>query len=201
MLALLPLTTAGMAAWRAHERPSARFWLASAIGSAVVMAYAFDQGAGELRLADGALLGAVVLAAVGYAEGGRLARTLGGWRVICWGLVLSLPVTLVPVVWTAVSVRWQLVPPIAWGSFLYVALGSQLLAFFAWYHGLATGGVARVSQLQYLQVFMTLGWSAIWLQERMTWVSGIASVLVVIAVAIGRSAPIQRAVAPATEQF
>ncbi len=200
VLALLPLATAGMGAWRAHERPSARFWLASAFGSVAVLAYAIRQGAGQLTMADGALLVAVLLAAVGYAEGGRLARRLGGWRVICWGLVLSLPVTLVPVASAAAGVHWWAVPPAAWVSLLYVALGSQLVAFFAWYHGLASGGVARVSQLQYLQVFLTLGWSAIWLRERVTWVSALAAAMVVISVAFGRGAQIRQAAAPAPDR-
>lgn len=196
ILALLPLATAGAAAWRAGERPSTRFWLAGALGSAVLTAYAFEEGAGQVTPSDGALLAAVMLAAFGYAEGGRLARTLGGWRVISWALVLSLPVALAPAVGAAARLPWPSVPPAVWGSFLYVALGSQLLAFFAWYHGLASGGVARVSQVQYLQVFLTLGWSALWLREHLTWMSGLASILIVVAVAVGRGAPIGQAVAP-----
>lgn len=190
MLALLPLATAGAGAWLAGERPSGRFWAASLMGSAVIVGYALVEGAGHLVPADGALILSVILAAVGYAEGGRMARTLGGWRVISWALVLSLPVTLLFVLSSVGSVRWAAVPAQAWLSFAYVALGSQFLAFFAWYHGLATGGVGRVSQLQYLQVFLTLGWSALWLHESLTWVSALAAVLVIAAVVWGRSAPV-----------
>ena len=192
MLALLPLATAGAGVWRARERPSLRFWAASGMGASVTVAYALAGGGGHLVGADAALLAAVALAALGYGEGGRLAVTLGGWRVICWALVLSLPVTLGPVTWQAARVPWGQVPIQAWVGFLYVALGSQLTAFFAWYRGLAVGGIARVSQLQYLQVFLTLAWSAWWLHERVTWLDAGPASLVVAAVMWGKGAVITK---------
>lgn len=199
MLALLPLATAGAGSWRARERPHWTFWVASAVASAVVIGYALLQGAGRISLADAALLAAAILAALGYAEGARLARTMGGWRVICWALVLSLPVTLVPVLIAVSSTALAPIPPAAWMSLAYVAFGSQLAAFFAWYHGLAVGGVARVSQLQYLQVFLTLGWSALWLHERVTWLSAAAAIVVVLVVIWNRRAPISRVAASSEE--
>lgn len=199
MLALLPLATAGAGSWRARERPGWTFWLASAVASVVVIGYALIEGAGRVGLADAALLAAAILAALGYAEGGRLARAMGGWRVICWALVLSLPVTLVPVLIAVSSTALAPVPRVAWMSLAYVALGSQLTAFFAWYHGLAVGGVARVGQLQYLQVFLTLIWSALWLHEPVTWLSAATAIVVVLAVVLGRRAPISRVTFPSEE--
>ena len=38
-------------------------------------------------------------------------------------------------------------------GFLYLALISQFFAFFAWYQGMALGGVARVGQVQLLLIF------------------------------------------------
>lgn len=191
MLALLPLATAGAGTWRAHERPSMKFWGAAFLGSAILIAYALMSGAGHLRMADGALLGAVLCAGLGYAEGGRLARMIGGWRVISWALVVALPLT-VPTTVLAVAYRsWASIPVIAWASLLYVALGSQWLAFFAWYQGLALGGVARIGQIQYLQVFFTLIWSYLWLGEAITgWTYGVA-IMVVLTVIWGKSAPVR----------
>lgn len=169
---LLPLATALAAAWRLGERPSRRFWGYALAGSALVIAFALREGGGSVHAADGALLVAVLLGALGYAEGGKLAVRLGGWQVISWALVLSAPVLVLPVGWLA----WRQAGPIstaAWATFAYVALFSQFLGFFAWYRGLALGGVARVGQVQLLQIFFTLGFAALFFGERVdpwTWV-------------------------------
>ena len=86
VIGLLPLATAAAGAWLAHERPTPRFWACALAGSAVVAGFALWQGGGALHLADLLLLGAVISAAIGYAEGARLSRTLGGWQVISWAL-------------------------------------------------------------------------------------------------------------------
>ena len=91
---LIPAATAGMAVLRAGERPRPRYWAALALGLAVVVGFAAIQGGGRLRGGDLLLLVAIVVAGVGYTEGGALARQYGGWRVICWALILALPVTL-----------------------------------------------------------------------------------------------------------
>jgi drug/metabolite transporter (DMT)-like permease len=89
------------------------------------------------------------------AIGGRLARTMGGWRVICWALVIVALFLLIPVIYLANDSIIQ-APIFAWASFGYVSLVSQLLAFFFWYQGMTMSGVIRTSQLQLLQPFMTL---------------------------------------------
>jgi drug/metabolite transporter (DMT)-like permease len=164
VLGLLPLATALAGALRAHERPSPSFWFASALGSLSVIAYALASGGGSFDPADLALVAAVFLAALGYAEGGRLAREIGSWQVICWALVLGFPLLLGPV--THLIHRDGLhATPQAWLGFAYVSLFSAFLGFFAWYRGLAMGGVARVGQVQLLQPFFTLAFSALFLHE------------------------------------
>jgi drug/metabolite transporter (DMT)-like permease len=191
MIGLLPLATAVVAALRVGERPSWQFWLASAVGSSAILLFAVYQGGGNLQLADLALLGAVAAAAVGYAEGGRLARELGGWQVISWALVLAAPFISLPV---ALAVRREGfdAPLDAWLSFGYVALVSQFLAFFVWYRGLAIGGVARVGQLQLLQPIITLVASALLLGEHITPAILLVALVVIGAVAVGRRATIAR---------
>jgi drug/metabolite transporter (DMT)-like permease len=195
LIGLLPLATAFVAKVRGGERPSRRFWLASLAGSAAVVGYALVSGAGSLHVADLALLAAVAAGAVGYEQGGRLARTLGGWQVISWALVLAAPLISVPVALAA----WQHgldAPPTAWAGFAYVAVISQFLGFFAWYRGLALGGVARVSQLQLLQPFLTLVASAFLLGEQLTPLTILVALIVVAAVAVGRTGARGRQAAP-----
>ncbi len=179
IVGLLPAATAVMAVARAGERPSAGFWLASTAGLVAVLAFAAAQGAGLPSGGDLLVLGAVALGAVGYAEGGALARDLGGARVICWALVLSLPLTL-PLAAIGGLVGGLDAPADAWLGFAYVSLVSMFLAFFAWYAGLARGGVAKIGQVQLAQPVLTLLWSALLLAETVSPPS-IGAALVVLA--------------------
>jgi len=182
VVGLAPAATAVMAVLRAGERPSRAFWAAGAAGTVAVLVFAFVSGAGALRVTDLELLLAVVLVGLGYAEGGVLARDLGGTRTICWALVLSAPL-LVPVVALRVAqTGFHLHADSAFG-FAYVCLVSMFAAFFAWYAGLARGGVARIGQIQLAQAPLTLLWAGLFLGERVTPASALTAVLVVGCVA------------------
>jgi drug/metabolite transporter (DMT)-like permease len=185
VIGLLPLATALAGAWLAHERPSPRFWLAAVFGSAVVVGFALWQGGGVPQAADLLLLLAVASAAIGYAEGGRLARTLGGWQVISWALLLSAPLLAVPV-WQAWGRHPAAVSGMAWAGFAYVSVVSMFLGFFAWYRGLALGGIAAVGQVQLLQPFLTIFASAWLLGERIDAATLVAAALVIVSIAAGR---------------
>ncbi|PIG95409.1 DMT family transporter [Gloeocapsopsis sp. IPPAS B-1203] len=191
VLALMPLATAFAGSIIVGERPSRRFWLASITGSITVIIFAILSGAGQMQWADVVLLGAGMAAAISYAEGGRLARILGGWQVICWALVIAAPVLSVPFA-KAVLQHGLVASPTAWLGFGYLSIISQFLAFFPWYQGLAIGGVARVGQMQLLQPFLTILASAILLGEAIAPFTLIAAMIVVTSVAIGRTSAIQR---------
>lgn len=199
VIGLLPLATAVFAAWFGNERPSAAFWLSAMAGSALVVGFALWQGAGGLQHADWFLFLAVVLGALGYAEGGKLSRELGGLETISWALVASLPV-LAPVVgWLA----WMHAPaiaaasPRAWLGMAYVSVFSMFIGFLFWYAGLAKGGVARVGQIQLLQPFLTLAGGALILAEPLDAPTLAFAVAVIAIVALGRRAAV-RNTAPAT---
>jgi drug/metabolite transporter (DMT)-like permease len=185
VIGLLPLATAVAGALIAHERPSRMFWACAIFGSAVVVAFALLQGGGAPQPADGLLVLAVIAAAIGYAEGARLARTMGGWQVISWSLVIAAPVVAMP---TAMYVDAGLLsaPASAWLGFAYVSIVSMFLGFFAWYRGLAQGGIAAVGQVQLLQPFLTIFASALLLGERLDWATIVAAALVITSIAIGR---------------
>ncbi|WP_211473577.1 DMT family transporter [Collimonas humicola] len=190
VLGILPLATAMFGALRFGERPSAGFWIAALAGSGLVLAFAFSQGGG-LQLADLALLAAVVAAAMGYAEGGRLSQTMGGQQVIAWALLLSLPVLLPITVWLG----WRYgvsASPKAWLGFAYVSLFSMFIGFFFWYKGLALGGIARVGQVQLLQPFMTLLGAALLLGETLVTSNMLFALAVLVVVGFGRKTAIRR---------
>lgn len=192
---LQPLMVAFFAAWLSHERPSRAFWVCATVGSLLVLAYAFIQGAGTVSAGDLLMVLAIVLGGLGYAEGGRLAREMGGWQVICWALVVASPILAGPVLWLA----WQHEGPIAtpaWWAFGYISLFSQFIGFFAWYAGLAMGGIARVGQVQLLQIFFTMVFSALFFGERidaMTWAFAAA---VVATVVLGRKTAVRAKTIP-----
>jgi drug/metabolite transporter (DMT)-like permease len=185
---LIPAATAGMAVLRAGERPRRRYWAALGLGLAVVVGFAVIQGGGRLRGGDVLLLVAIVVAGIGYTEGGALARQYGGWRVICWALILALPVSLPVTIAAGVADPPRHVTTGAALGMAYVCIVSMCLGFFAWYQGLARGGVARVGRLQLAQPALTLGWSALLLGEHVSALSAVAAAAVIAATAVGRNA-------------
>jgi drug/metabolite transporter (DMT)-like permease len=164
---LLPITTVIFSVLRGTQNPRGLFWLFSILGSLAVASFAFGQGLEVALLDDVLMLVAVIICGLGYAEGARLAQRLGGWQVICWALVLALPLMLPLALWT-LPAHLEATPWPAWLGLSYVTLFSMLLGFFFWYHGLAQGGVASVSQLQLLQPFFGLGLAALLLGEQVS---------------------------------
>jgi len=182
VIAVLPAATALAAVARAGERPGPAFWLAAGAGLAVVLAFVLHEASGALTAADAFLLLGTACCALGYAEGGALSRDLGGARTISWALVLSLPLTIPVTLFAAATTP---VDPQASAVFglAYVAGISMFLGFFAWYAGLARGGVARVGQVQLTQPLLTVVWSALVLGETLTPVMLLAGACVLVSVA------------------
>ncbi len=182
---MLPLSTALFAAWRSGERPSPAFWLCAMAGAALVVGFALREGHGALQPGDLWLLVAVGFGGFGYAEGARVARTLGGWQTICWTLVLSAPFLLAPVGYLATEVT-QLPGTAVLAACAYLAFGSMFLGFFAWYHGLAIGGTARVGQVQLVQPFLTVLIAAWLMNEAVAPSTYLFALAVVAVIALGR---------------
>lgn len=167
MIGLLPAATAVVAVIRGKERPTAVFWIAAVAGAVAVGVFAVltTGTASGPALGDLFLVGAVILAAIGYGEGGLLSREIGSWQTISWALVVALPVML-PLAWGSVAgLDWSAVPGWAWLGFAYISVISMYLGFFAWYRGLAIGPMASVSQIQLLQPVLTIVWSALFFGE------------------------------------
>jgi drug/metabolite transporter (DMT)-like permease len=186
---LIPMATAMAGALALRQRPSAGFWACVLAGAALVLVFAAWRGGGALSVGDGWLLGAVASTAFGYVAGARVAAHMPASRVICWVLVMSLPLTLPAAAW------WWPDAPVrasAWGGLAYVTVFSMWLGFFAWYRGLALGGVVRVSQVQLLQPFLALMFAVPVLGETLDPLTVVFALAVVGVVFIGRRLPVGR---------
>jgi drug/metabolite transporter (DMT)-like permease len=190
IVGVLPLATAVVGAWLHRQRPSPGFWLFAALGSALVVAFALlrsGTGTPSLHPADALLLAAMACGAVGYGYGGLLSSRMRAEHVICWALVLGLPITLPGALLTWPRIP---VPAAAWWAFGYVAVFSMWLGFFAWYRGLAIGGTVRVSQVQLIQPFTSMLFAVPLLGESLDAVTVGFSLAVIATVFIGRKMPV-----------
>ncbi len=193
VLGILPIATALVAVVITHERPRPLFWIASLAGAALVIAFALRQGGGALSAGDLLLFAAVATSAIGYAFSGRLTVEMPGWEVISWILVMALPISL-PAAALTMPADLGHIALKPWLALLYVALFSQWIGFFAWNAGMAMGGIARVSQVQLLQPFVTFALAAFFNDETITLQILLFAAAVVATVAIstrtrGKQAP------------
>jgi drug/metabolite transporter (DMT)-like permease len=183
VLGVLPIATALVAVAITHERPGPLFWIASVAGAALVIAFSLRQGGGTFSAGDLLLFGAVAVSAIGYAFSGRLTSHMPGWEVISWILVIGLPLSIPAAALTMPQDAGQIALK-PWLGLLYVALFSQWIGFFAWNAGLAMGGIARVSQVQLLQPFVTFALASFFNDETITLQILLFAAAVVVTVAI-----------------
>jgi drug/metabolite transporter (DMT)-like permease len=184
-IGLLPLSTAIFGVLRGGERPQPMFWLFSILGSATVAGFALSNDGTASLTGDLLMVAAIVLCGLGYAEGAALSRRLGGWQVISWALLLSLPLMVPVAIWTWPS-TWSGISVPAWIGLAYVSVFSMFVGFIFWYRGLAIGGIARVGQLQQLQPFFGLALAGLLLHEPVAWSMIVATALVVACVFFAR---------------
>lgn len=184
-IGLLPLATAIFGVIRGGERPKPAFWIFSVLGSALVAGYALSQGVAASPIGDALMLAAILVCGLGYAEGAKLSRTIGGWQVISWALVLSLPIMIVATI-VYIPPTFSGIEAPALISLAYVSLFSMLIGFVFWYRGLAQGGIAAVGQLQLLQPFFGLALAATLLHESVSWLMLAVTVAVILCVAGAR---------------
>jgi drug/metabolite transporter (DMT)-like permease len=190
VIGILPMLTAVFGAMRTGARPRLLFWIATAVGTAVVVVYAATTSrAGSIGIGDAYLFGALVCAAAAYAEGGRLARTMPGGHVIAWGLVAALPVS-VPL--TAVAMRSSQLEPDAASlvAFVYMAIFSVFVGMVLWYRAMGLAGVPRVSSIQLGQPLLSVVWSWLLVGEPLRPETIAAAILVLACVATAQKARI-----------
>lgn len=184
-LGLLPIVTAIFGIIRGGERPKPIFWLFSIIGSTLVMGYAIAQGLTVSPIGNLLMLAATILCGLGYAEGAKLSKTLGGWQTISWALVIALPV-MIPLILMYLPASFKGISIGAWSGLLYISIFSMFIGFIFWYRGLAQGGIATVGQLQLLQPFFGLALAATLLHEKVSMGILVVTVGVILCVAATR---------------
>jgi drug/metabolite transporter (DMT)-like permease len=193
IVGVLPLATAGVGAWLHRQRPSAGFWICAALGSALVVAFAILRSGHDgfaIEPADLLLLAAMACAAIGYGWGAQLSQRMRAEHVICWALVIALPLT---VPFAAMARPHAPLNAAAWWGFAYVAVFSMWLGFFAWYRGLALGGTVRVSQVQLVQPFLGMLFAVPLLGERLDALTLGFGVAVIATVFVGKKMPVRTA--------
>jgi drug/metabolite transporter (DMT)-like permease len=184
-IGLLPLATAIFGVLRGGERPKPLFWLFSVIGSATVVGFALSAGGEASLVGDLLMVAAVIACGLGYAEGAKLSRTLGGWQVISWALILALPLMAI-IALLSLPESWAGIGGGAWAGLAYVSVFSMLIGFVFWYRGLAIGGIAAVGQLQLLQPFFGLLLAAGLLHEKVSPLMIVTTLAIVLCVAGAR---------------
>jgi drug/metabolite transporter (DMT)-like permease len=198
VLGVLPIATALVAVANTLARPRPLFWIASVAGAALVIAFSLRQGGGAFSTGDLLLFAAVAVSAIGYAFSGRLTSHMPGWEVISWILVIALPLSI-PAAALSMPADITHIALKPWLGLLYVALFSQWIGFFAWNAGLAIGGIARVSQVQLLQPFVTFALAATFAGETITLQILLFAAAVVATVAISTRTRARAAPAPAKQ--
>lgn len=185
VLGVLPLMTAGLSALVHGYRAALGFWLWSLVGAGLVVVFVMQEEQGVLGFGDLWLVAAALMASFGYVLAGDLSTRRPGWWVISWSLVYFLPLAM-------------FLALISWPGFILarplssllglVGLGvfSMYLGFFAWNAALAMGGVARIGQVQLLQVFLTLIWAWILLDEPLSASVWLFATLVMCSVYLGK---------------
>jgi len=191
---IMPLVTAIMAVIKTRKHVPLQFWLASLCGTAMLVLFAVTRG-GDLHTnlnADVLTLIAVLASSYCYVEGAELTKIMPGWQVISWVVIYTLPVCIVSsvIIW----LRTHSDHPVTFhGVFglIMIGISSMYLGFFAWYRGLRDVGTARGSQVQQLQALFTLGWAVLLLKEKVSALTLLTAVGVVLCVLWALSARIK----------
>jgi len=187
---LLPLFTAAFATFITKEFPSIGFWAVALVGAMLVIGFSLIKGGMTLHKGDIYLFASSIIGGLGYAVGGKISKEIGGWQVICWALVLSFPITATGA-WVMKPDDLFNFPHYVYASFLYLALASQLFGFFFWNRGLVLGGIARVSQVQLLQPFLSIFAAIIILGESVDVMTYGFALAVILIIAISRKMTIK----------
>ncbi len=183
--AVMPLATAILSVMKNKKSVSAGFWIASGLGTLLLIVFSIGRGGATKSdlVADLLILGAVLASSYCYVEGASLTSFMPGWQVISWVVIFGLPLSIpgAAIVFAKTHSQFTLHGSAVIGL-LGIGFSSMYLGFFAWYRGLRDFGVTHGSQVQQLQAILTLGWSALLLHEHVTFVMVASAIGIVLCV-------------------
>ena len=190
-LAILPITTALIAALFERRLPRRRWWLGAAValaGTLLLVDRRFGlSGPGASLEGDLLVLLSCLAASAGYVAGGRAAREVGTLSVTFWGLAFG-GLMLLPFGPFLVSPEALAgLGAGAWTAMLYLGLMISIVGYLAWYWALAQGDMTRVALVQFLQPGFSLLFAAVVLGELVTWPLALAGAVIVAGVALAQS--------------
>lgn len=175
--AITPLITAVISVFIGYSKPKPLFWVAAGMGTLAAATMAYLRGGAEFG--GGAfwgylaLVGAMLSGSIGHISGNKLAGKFNSFHVLCWAVMISIPIQL-PGVLIDISVNpiteWPTVS--AWVGFLYASLFSIIIGNYMMNHGLYKIGLVRGAQLQLIQPIVTMILSIVVLQHAvspLTW--------------------------------
>jgi drug/metabolite transporter (DMT)-like permease len=172
ILAALPLPTGLIGAVFERVLPPLSWWLGAAValfGEALLIGTDAPAAAPAATLTGDLLVAAgAVCAAAGHVAGARLAPSFGTWPTTLWAITAGGALLLPVLLWRSDAAALAAAGTAAWSAVVFLAGGSTLLAFAAWYWALSRGGIARMGALQFLQPLVTLTLAALLLAEPIT---------------------------------
>lgn len=164
VLGLIPIFSSSISVIITRTKPPFMFWVISALAGIIVMIFALHESGTGLALADIFMVIGAAATALGYNLATKLSEDMPSWEVIAWAVTLFIPASLLASILT-----WQGMPQatpdtsvaMIWSGLFYLGVFSMLIGYILFTMGLKLGGVARIGQLQYLQVFLSLGMAAV----------------------------------------
>ncbi len=190
IIAAAPVFTGIVGAIAERRRPGLAWWSGVAIalaGEAVLIGSRGARPPGDASLfGDLLALAACFAVSLGYVAGARLAPRIGAWGATFWSLAIAGAVQLPFLATLGPRVDWLSVTAAGWGGIAWLVACSSLLGYLAWYWALATGGVARVAPVQFLQPLVSLVLAVILFGEAMTPPLAASALAILAGVAIAR---------------
>jgi drug/metabolite transporter (DMT)-like permease len=190
ILAALPVLTGLYGSLVARRRPG-RWWLAGCAlalaGEAVIVAVRVGGGGTATLAGDLLVVASALVVSAGYVAGAMLVpRGFSSAATTYWGVMLG-ALVMAPLALALLVVDGQ---PTAgassWLAVVFLAVVTSIVGYVGWYWALASGGIARIAPLQFLQPLSGLVLAALLLDERLTWPLAVGAAAVIAGVTIAR---------------
>ena len=164
VLGLIPILSSSISVYITRTKPPVMFWIISACSGGIVIGFALYESGTGLAVADIYMLIGAAATALGYNLSTKLSADMPAWEVIAWAVTFFIPASLLATVltWEGIPAASDTTPIVMiWSGLIYLGLFSMLIGYILFTMGMKMGGIARIGQLQYLQVFLSLGMAAV----------------------------------------